>query len=71
MNPWVSIIAQYGLEFAIELAKIIEDKTDPTSADFQALKAKYGTKTADQFLDEAGGPPVPVVVVAPIPTTPA
>lgn len=50
MNPWVQIVARYGLEFAIDLAKIIEDKTNPTPEDFQKLKVKYGTKTADDYL---------------------
>lgn len=50
MNPWVTIIAQYGLQFAFDLASIIKDKTDPTAEDFQALIAKYGTETLDQKL---------------------
>ena len=60
MNPaWVAIIAQYGLEFAIELAKILENKNNPTSADFQALKDKYASKTAAQYLAEAQAAIVP------------
>lgn len=50
MNPWVTIIAQYGLQFALELASIIKAKTDPTPDDFLALIAKYGTETLDQKL---------------------
>lgn len=52
MNPWVIIVATYGLQFALELAKIIEDKTDPTAADFQALIAKYGTETLQEKYDK-------------------
>ncbi len=50
MNPWVMIIAQYGLPFALELTKLFEAKADPTSADFQALITKYGTETLEQKL---------------------
>jgi len=53
MNPWVMIIAQYGLQFAMELTQILEDKTDPTSQDFQNLITKYGTETLDQKLAKA------------------
>jgi hypothetical protein len=49
-NPWVIIIAQYGLQFAFELAAIIKDKTDPTADDFKALITKYGTETLDEKL---------------------
>lgn len=50
MSPWITIVATYGIQFALELAKIIEDKTDPTAADFQALIDKYGTETLEQKL---------------------
>lgn len=50
MNPWVTIIATYGVQFAFELAQIIKDKTDPTADDFKALIAKYGTETLDEKL---------------------
>lgn len=53
MNPWVAIIAQYGVEFAIELAALIKAKTDPTPEDFLALKTKYAAKTAADYLAEA------------------
>lgn len=53
MNPWVGIILQYGMEFAIELAKILENTGNPTAQDFTDLKAKYGAKTADSYLKEA------------------
>ena len=45
MNPWISIVATYGIQFAFELAKIIESKGDPTSEDFLSLIQKYGTET--------------------------
>ena len=50
MNPWIPIIAQYGLEFAIELAAILARKTDPTPEDFTALKTKYASMTAADYL---------------------
>lgn len=50
MNPWVLIVANYGLPFALELARIIESKGDPTAADFEALIAKYGTETLPELL---------------------
>lgn len=63
MNPWVSIIANYGLQFALELATIIKNKIDPTPEDFQALIAKYGTETLEQKLAKlqaaAAAPPTP------------
>lgn len=57
MNPWVAIIAQYGIEFAIELSQIIATKGDPSPEDFKALKVKYGSKTAADYLAEV--PPAP------------
>lgn len=60
MNPWVTIIATYGIQFALELAKIIEEKTDPTAADFQALITKYGTETlAEKLAKYKASHPVP------------
>jgi hypothetical protein len=59
MNPWVAIIAQYGIEFAIELSQIIAAKTDPTAGDFKALKLKYGSKSAADYLAEAPTPQAP------------
>lgn len=56
-TDWIALIAKYGLDFAVELTQLIEQKGDPTSADFIALKQKYGTKTADQYLTESGGAP--------------
>lgn len=50
MNPWVAIVAKYGIEFAIDLARIINDKSNPTAEDFSKLKLKYGTKEADDYL---------------------
>lgn len=50
MNPWITIIAQYGLELAIELATLIQNKNEPTPQDFLDLKAKYGSETLDQKL---------------------
>lgn len=42
MSPWVTIVANYGLPFAIELAKLIAEKKDPTADDFRELGRKYG-----------------------------
>ena len=53
MNPWPVIIAQYGIEFAIELIALLKSKPDPTPEDFRALKDKYASKSADQYLAEA------------------
>lgn len=50
MNPWITIVAQYGLEFAIEFAKAIND---PKAQDFAALGVKYGTKSPETYLQEA------------------
>ena len=50
MNPWIAIVAQYGLQFALELAQIISSKSDPTPDDFKALITKYGTETLDEKL---------------------
>lgn len=44
---------QYGLPFAIELLQTWENKNAITSADLIALHAKYGTKTAAEYLKEA------------------
>lgn len=52
INPWVAIIAAYGIQFAYDLSKTIEDKTDPTPEDFLALITKYGTKTLAEKLAE-------------------
>lgn len=53
MNPWIPIIAQYGMDFAIQLAGLLKGTPDPTPDDFTALKVKYGTKTEQQYVDEA------------------
>ncbi len=53
MNPLIPIIAQYGLEFTVELVRLLNDKPVPTPEDFLALKQKYASKTADQYLSEA------------------
>lgn len=53
MNPWVLIVAQYGLPFALDLARIIATKTEPTVADWEALADKYAGKTAQQYLDNS------------------
>lgn len=50
MNPWVTIIAQYGLPLALELKQIIEEKGEPTSQDFLNLIQKYGSETLEQKL---------------------
>lgn len=52
MNPWIPIIATYGIQFALDLSKIIADKTDPTPADFQSLIDKHGTLTLQDKLVE-------------------
>ena len=56
MNPWIPIIAQYGLDFAIQLAALLKQNPEPTVEAFQNLKLKYGTKTEQQYVDEAGLP---------------
>jgi len=53
MNPYVTIIAQYSLEFLIELMKLLKSKDVLEPEDFEALKTKYASKTADQYLAEA------------------
>lgn len=50
MSPWVTIIAQYGLEFALELSVLLTNKAEPTPQDFLDLKVKYGSETLDQKL---------------------
>lgn len=50
MNPWITIIAQFGLNFALELAQILQTRNDPTPEDFQALIDKYGTETLEEKL---------------------
>lgn len=52
MNPWIPIIAQYGMEFAIQLATLLKATPEPTPEQFQALKAKYGTKTEQDYVNE-------------------
>lgn len=56
MNPWIPIIAQYGMEFAIQLAMLLKASPEPTPEQFQALKEKYGTKTEQDYVDEAMTP---------------
>lgn len=63
MNPWVMIIAQYGMEFAIELAKILREKGDPAPGDFIELKTKYASKTAADYLAEV--PPSGIILTDP------
>lgn len=50
MNPWIPIIAQYGLQFALELKQILDQKGEPTAQDFVDLIKKYGTETLEQKL---------------------
>lgn len=57
MNPWIPIIAKYGIEFAIQLAALINNKTEPTAQDFIALKDKYASMKAEDYLKLV--PPVP------------
>ncbi len=59
ISPWISIVATYGMEFAVELAKLLKDKPEPTPEDFLALKEKYASKTAADYL-AAPGPFPPV-----------
>jgi len=61
MNPWVMIIAQYGIPFAFDLKKLIEEKNEPTAADFAALVGKYGTETLEQKLAKLYAATVPAV----------
>jgi len=55
MSPWIPIIAQYGLQFALELKTILEQKGEPTSQDFTDLIKKYGTETLEQKLTRLAG----------------
>lgn len=57
MNPWIPIIAQYGIDFAIQLAAMLKQTPEPTAEAFAELKVKYGTKTEQQYVDEASLPP--------------
>ena len=57
ISPWISIVATYGMEFAVELAKLLKDKPEPTPDDFLALKEKYASKSAADYLAEAPTPP--------------
>lgn len=50
MNPWVLIIAQYGLPLALELKELFENVVEPTAEDFRKLVAKYGTETLEDKL---------------------
>ena len=50
MNPWIMIIANYVIPFALDLAKILSSKVDPTPADFEDLIRKYGTETLPEKL---------------------
>ena len=59
MNPLIPIIAQYGLEFAVELVKLLNSKPVPSPEDFMALKQKYASKTAAQYLSDAQALPLP------------
>jgi hypothetical protein len=49
---WAILIAKYGLDFVIELKQVLS-KGEPTVEDFQNLKVKYGTKTEEQYVEEA------------------
>ena len=41
MNPWILIIAQYGLPAALEIKKLFAQTAEPTVEDFQKLVEKY------------------------------
>lgn len=53
MNPWILIIAQYGLPAALEIKELFESKLEPTVEDFRELVTKYGTETMEQKLAQA------------------
>jgi hypothetical protein len=53
MNPWIAIIAQYGLPAALEIKELFASKAEPTVEDFRALVTKYGTETMEQKLAKA------------------
>jgi hypothetical protein len=53
VNPWVLIVAQYGLPVALELAKMLSVKADPKPEDWQTLIDKYGTETIAEKLARA------------------
>jgi hypothetical protein len=52
MNPWIIILAQYGLPFVLDLKQILETKSEPTVEDFQELIKKYGSETLEQKLEK-------------------
>lgn len=53
MNPWILIIAQYGLPAALEIKKLFAQTTEPTVEDFQKLVEQYATETLEQKLIKA------------------
>lgn len=53
-----TLIVQVGLPLATQLMQDIENKVSYSPAQFLALIPKYGTKTADSYLADAGGAPV-------------
>lgn len=63
MNPALILkILQYGpsaVDLAFKIQALIESKVDTVSqSDWEGLKTKYATKTADEYLTAAGGAPV-------------
>lgn len=53
----IPLITQVGLPLATKLIQDWETGASYTAAQFMALIQQYGTKTSDQYLTEAGGPP--------------
>jgi len=49
---WAILIAKYGLDFVIELKRVLSEG-EPTVEDFENLKVKYGSKTEEQYVEEA------------------
>lgn len=52
MNPWILLIAQYGIPMAYEIWDQWKDKTDPTEDDWQKL-LDLAKKTAADYKAEA------------------
>jgi hypothetical protein len=57
-DEWVVIIAKYGIDFAIQLAAMLQEDKEPTVEDFVNLKRLYGTQTADEILKQVVNTPV-------------
>ena len=61
MNLWLSLLLKYGFDAAYQIWQTWRDKTDPTEADWQQLKALIRKTEADYVKEaaERAGVPVP------------